>query len=49
MARRNASGETEERIVPGWLLPRGEVTPHATLLLLLTSLTPATTALQIRA
>ena len=32
IARRNASGEIDERGVPGWLFPRGDVTPHATLL-----------------
>ncbi len=48
MARRNASGDTEARPVFGLLLPRGAVTPHATLPPP-TECTPVTIALQMRA
>ena len=35
--------------MPGWLLPRGDVTPQATLFAALTDFTALTTALQILA
>jgi hypothetical protein len=49
MPRMNGSGEIEERIVPGWLFPRGPVAPQATLPENGTALMPLTTALQMRA